>query len=58
MGGMPYVHLFCQQPFQLGVLILQRLPLANITRIHPTVLRPPLIKRRIADPVLAAQISS
>ncbi len=26
--------------------------------VHPAVLRPPLVERRIADPVLAAQLTS
>ena len=33
-----------------------RLQLSGVRDLHPAILRSPLIKRRIADPVLAAQV--
>src|SRR5580698_9034798 len=50
-------HRLRQQLLQLAVLVLQRLELAGIGDLHPTVARAPLVEGRIADAVLAAQLA-
>src|SRR6185312_1396698 len=47
---------FRQQLLQLPVLLLESLQLAGVRHLHPAILRTPVIKRRIADPMLAANI--
>jgi hypothetical protein len=46
----------CLGPLQPTVLDLDRLHMPGQRRIHPAILRPPLVERRVAHPVLAAQI--
>src|SRR4051794_11905308 len=50
-------HGISKEPLQLGVLVFQALQALRLRNIHPAELRLPGIKRRRADPVLAAKIS-
>jgi hypothetical protein len=43
---------------QATVLIFDRLHLANHGRIHPAILGTPFVERRIAHPMLAAQLGN
>ena len=44
--------------FSLPVLLLERLQPLGVGHLHAAVLRPPRVERRVADPVLAAQLRS
>src|SRR4029077_20239487 len=50
-------HRLRQQLLEFAVLFLESLQLAGVGDLHPAITRPPLVKRRIADAVLAAQIA-
>src|SRR6516162_5443543 len=50
-------HRLRQQLLQLAVFILERLQLAGVGYLHAGVLRTPRVERRVADPVLAAQLN-
>ena len=41
---------------QLGIIFLQPIQLAGVRHLHTAILRPPSVKCRVADPVLAVQI--
>ena len=43
-------------PLQQTVLFLNGIHLADQGRIHPAILRPPLVERRVAQTVRAAQL--
>ena len=43
-------------PLQPAVLIFHGFHLADQRRIHPAILRPPFVERRVAHAVLAAQL--
>jgi hypothetical protein len=49
-------HRLRQQPLQLTVLHLQRLQTLRVSHLKPSVFRLSFVQRRLADPVLAAQI--
>src|SRR5215469_17138849 len=49
-------HRLRQQLLELAVFILECLQPAGVGHLHAAVLRTPRVKRRIADPVLAAQL--
>jgi len=50
-------HRLCQKLLQLRVLGFKRPQLLGVGHLHAAILRAPLVKRRIADAVLPAQIS-
>ena len=49
-------HRFRQQLLQLAVLLFQSLQSLGVRDLHPAVARSPIVERRVADPVLAAQL--
>src|SRR5205085_3966262 len=49
-------HRLRQQLLQPAVLILKCLQFAGVRDLHPAISRSPLLERRIADPVLPAQL--
>lgn len=49
-------HLLAQQTLQVRVLILELLQSLGLTDLHAAILRAPIVKRRITDPVLPAEL--
>jgi hypothetical protein len=49
-------HRVGQKPLELGVLVLKLLEPLGLGHIHPAKLSLPTVKRRYADPVLAAHL--
>ena len=46
-----------KQLLQLRVLVFQGVQALGVRHVHPAILRLPVIKRRLGDPVLAGQVA-